>query len=84
MSKESEYCTKNCYAIVALCVSFLTLGLLIGNWVGKCTKNSKNCNVKKCKSKYIDGTSGSTCNWSEYNKKNINSDCVKSCCNKKY
>ena len=45
MSEETKSkCSpcSNCYAVVALCVSFLVLGLLAGNWMGKCQK------IKKC------------------------------------
>ena len=57
--KSNSNCSTNgnCYAIIALCISFLTLGLLIGNWVGKCQK------AKKYQSYSVDGKAGSTCNW---------------------
>ncbi len=51
--------TNNCYAIIALCIACLTLGLVIGNWIGKCQKS------KKCQYYTIDGQAGSTCNWSK-------------------
>tara|TARA_B100000902_G_C27266347_1_gene893738 strand:+ start:476 stop:709 length:234 start_codon:yes stop_codon:yes gene_type:complete len=62
-NKENCYKSYNCYAITALSVAFLTLGLVIGNWVGKCQK------YKKCQSYSIDSQTGSTCKWSTYEKK---------------
>ena len=66
MNTEQKNCSKNCYAIIALCVSFLALGLLIGNWIGQCAGNK---NYNKCDKKYgsysTDGKSGSTCDWSK-------------------
>jgi len=68
---------NNCYAIIALSISIFTLGLFLGNLIGKCSNASKKYNVKKCKSYQIDndtkkcksyqidGTTGSTCNWSK-------------------
>jgi len=57
--KAKSNCSTNgnCYAILALCISLLTLGLLIGNWIGKCQKS------KKCQSYSVDGKAGSTCIW---------------------
>lgn len=55
---------NNCYAVIALCVSFLALGLLIGSWVGKCNKGAKYSKTKKCQSYTVDGKAGSTCTWS--------------------
>tara|TARA_B110000014_G_C19516141_1_gene277773 strand:- start:228 stop:434 length:207 start_codon:yes stop_codon:yes gene_type:complete len=46
MSEETKSnCSRssNCYAVTALCVSLLVLGLLVGNWIGKCQKTKK-CN----------------------------------------
>ena len=85
MNTESKNCSNNCYAIIALCVSFLALGLLLGNWMGQCTKtkNYKTCNINKCKSYKTDGNTGSTCSWSKTSenvKKSCNTDCTKSCC----
>ena len=57
--------TSNCYAIIALCIACLTLGLVIGNWIGKCQKSKKYNKSKKCQSYTIDGQAGSTCNWSK-------------------
>ena len=34
---------SNCYAVIALCISCLVLGLLVGNCMGKCQKTKK-CN----------------------------------------
>tara|TARA_Y100001968_G_scaffold310754_1_gene332001 strand:+ start:1534 stop:1764 length:231 start_codon:yes stop_codon:yes gene_type:complete len=67
--KENNICSKNnCYAVTALCVSFLVLGLVIGNWMGKCTAKSKKCNKsKKCQSYSVDGKAGSTCTWPKAN-----------------
>ncbi len=56
-AKSNCSTNTNCYAIIALCISLLTLGLLIGNWIGKCQKS------KKCQSYSVDGKAGSTCNW---------------------
>ena len=69
MSKENNVCSNNnCYAIIALCVSFLVLGLLVGNWAGKCASKSKKCNkIKKYQSYSVDGEAGSTCTWSNKN-----------------
>ena len=72
--------TSNCYAVTALCVSFLVLGLVLGNWMGKCSK-SKKYNPKKCKSYKVDGKAGSTCTWPQ---ETTNLPvCSKSCCKKK-
>ena len=69
MNTDSKNCSNNCYAIIALCVSFLVLGLLLGNWIGQCTNTSK---YKKCNKKYqsysTDGNTGSTCSWSKATK----------------
>ena len=64
--KKSNCCSKssNCYAVIALCISFLAIGMLLGNWMGKCTKSKKSCDIKKCKSYSVDGKAGSTCSWS--------------------
>ena len=61
--------SSNCYAVIALCISFLTLGMVIGNCIGKCSKSKKGCAVKKYESYSIDGKTGSTCNWSKTEKK---------------
>ena len=63
--KAKSNCSTNgnCYAILALCISFLTLGLLIGNWIGKCQKSKKYQKSKKCQSYSVDGKAGSTCSW---------------------
>lgn len=47
--KTSNYCSKssNCYAIIALCISFLAIGMLLGNWMGKCTNSTKYYNTKE-------------------------------------
>ena len=82
--KTNSNCStsSNCYAITALCVAFLTLGLLIGNWIGSCQK-SKKCNkAKKCQSYSIDGKAGSTCTWSK-TEKTCPPECKKDCCKKK-
>ena len=64
--KENNTCSNNnCYAVTALCVSFLVLGLLVGNWMGKCSKNIKCSKTKKCQSYAVDGKAGSTCTWSK-------------------
>jgi hypothetical protein len=74
MSEETKQnCNKsnNCYTIIALCKSFLTLGLLIGNWIGQCQKLKKCNKVYKYKSYSLDSQTGSTCNWTakkEYSK----------------
>ncbi|MBE37662.1 MAG: hypothetical protein CMP50_03290 [Flavobacteriales bacterium] len=62
--KKNSNCStsSNCYAITALCVAFLTLGLVIGNWIGSCQKS------KKYESYSIDGKAGSTCTWSKAEK----------------
>ena len=67
VEKNKENCinSHNCYAVTALCIAFLTLGLLIGNWVGKCQKATKDYKAKNCKSYSVDGTAGSTCSWSK-------------------
>ena len=65
MNTESKNCSNNCYAIIALCVSFLVLGLLLGNWMGQCTKTNK---YKKYQSCSTDGNTGSTCSWSKATK----------------
>ena len=80
MSEKSTCSTSgNCYAVIALCIAFLTLGLLIGNWVGNCQK-SKKCNKAKTSKYYsVDGKAGSTCTWSETKKtpKECKKDSVK-------
>ena len=65
--KTNSNCStsSNCYAITALCVAFLTLGLLIGSWIGSCQKSKKYQKSKKCQSYAIDGKAGSTCTWSK-------------------
>ena len=79
--KSNNNCsTSNCYAVTALCVSFLVLGLVLGNWMGKCSKNQK-YNPKKCKSYKVDGKAGSTCTWPQ--EKANSPVCSKSCCKKK-
>jgi len=80
--KENNNCSNNhCYAVTALCVSFLALGLVAGNWMGQCAK-SKKCNkAKKCQSYAVDGKAGSTCAWSKA--KTCSADCEKDCCAKK-
>ena len=60
---------NNCYAIIALVISIFTLGLFLGNLMGKCSNSEKKYDVKKCKSYQIDGATGSTCNWSKKTKK---------------
>jgi hypothetical protein len=68
-NKKSQCSTSiNCYTVTALCVSFLTLGLLIGNWVGNCQKATKCNKIKKYQSYSVDGKAGSTCNWSKQKK----------------
>ena len=76
---KSNYCSKssNCYAITALCVSFLAIGMLLGNWMGKCTKSNKYYDTKKCQSYSIDGKAGSTCTWSKSDKKECKKDSIK-------
>ena len=65
-NKKSHCSTSiNCYSITALCVSFLTLGLLVGSWIGNCQKSTKYNKVNKCQSYSTDGNTGSTCNWSK-------------------
>ena len=66
-----QKCSSNskCLSIIALCISCLTLGLLIGNWIGKCNINSKQMKTKKCIKYDYDGYSGSTCKWSEESEK---------------
>ena len=89
--KGNKNCSNgNCYAVIALCVSFLVLGLVLGNWMGKCSKSQK-CNPKKCKSYKVDGKAGSTCTWPQETANSTpwpqevdNSPvCSKSCCKKK-
>ena len=83
MSENSKH--SHFYAIVALCVSFLTLGLVLGSWMGKCSK-SKKVYTKKCHSYNIDAKTGSTCNWSEESysqKEKSTSGCKKTCCSNK-
>jgi len=75
--KENTNCSNNCYAVTALCVSFLVLGLLVGNWMGKCSKNTKWNKAKKCQSYAVDGKAGSTCTWSAIDNKKCNKDSVK-------
>ena len=79
--RDNKNCsTSNCYAVIALCVSFLVLGLVLGNWIGKCSKGKK-YKTKKCQSYNVDGKVGSTCVWP---KETANSPvCSKSCCSKK-
>ena len=75
---EKNSCSNNsCYTITALCVSFLTLGLVAGNWIGNCTKKNKCNKVKKCQSYSVDGKVGSTCVWSKTDKKACKKDSVK-------
>ncbi|MAZ58467.1 MAG: hypothetical protein CMP56_03550 [Flavobacteriales bacterium] len=69
--------SNNCYAIIALCVSFLAIGMLLGNWMGKCTKTKTYYDTKKCQSYSVDGKAGSTCNWSKYDKKECKTDSTK-------
>ena len=75
-TKSNCSTSSNCYAVIALCVAFLTLGLLIGNWVGKCQKTKKYNKTKKCQSYSIDGKTGSTCTWSN-TEKNVTKKCNK-------
>ena len=69
--KTENNCEKknNCCAIIALCISIFTLGLVLGNWIGKCTQKSSQWKSKKCESYYTDGKSGSTCDWSKSKQK---------------
>ena len=89
--KENKNCsTSNCYAVIALCVSFLVLGLVLGNWMGKCSKGKK-YKTQKCQSYKVDGKAGSTCVWPKettnspvWQKETASSPvCSKSCCSKK-
>ena len=88
MNNENKAsCNNNCYAIIALCISFLVLGLLIGNWIGKCQKTASCKKMKKCQSYSVDGKAGSTCTWSKSsdsinNKKVCATTCEKKCCKK--
>ena len=77
--KKSNSCStsSNCYAIIALCVSFLAIGMLFGNWMGKCTKSKKYYDTKKCQSYSVDGKAGSTCTWSKSDKKECKKDSIK-------
>ena len=77
--KTSNCCEKssNCYAITALCISFLAIGMLLGNWMGKCTKSKKYYDTKKCQSYSVDGKAGSTCTWSKSDKKECKKDSIK-------
>jgi len=86
--------SSNCYSVIALCVSFLVLGLILGNWMGKCNKINKCNKMKKCQSYSVDGKAGSTCTWSKAcapgcekaccaNKKACAPGCEKACCKKK-
>ena len=79
IEKASNCCAKSskCLAISALCVSFLTIGMLIGNWMGKCTKSKKYYDTKKCQSYSVDGKAGSTCTWSKTDKKVCKKDSIK-------
>ena len=63
-NKNNSCSNNNCYAVTALCVSFLALGLILGNWMGKCSKKTKYSKTKKCQSYAVDGKAGSTCTWS--------------------
>ena len=76
--------SSNCYAIIALCVAFLTLGLLIGNWAGKCQKSTKCNKSKTCQPYSLDAKSGSTCTWSktEKSEKQCTTKGEKPCCKK--
>jgi len=68
-NKKSNCSTPNCYSVIALCVSFLALGLILGNWAGTCSKIQK-CKKNKKSQKYsVDGKAGSTCTWSNTEKK---------------
>ena len=81
--KKSTCCSKsnNCYAVIALCVSFLVLGMLLGNCMAKCGQ-SKKCNkAKRCHTYDVDGKAGSTCTWSK--EKACAPGCEKECCAKK-
>ena len=66
--KSSCSTSNNCYAIVALCVSFLAIGLILGNWMGKCSSSKKGYSTKKCQSYSFDAKTGSTCSWSKTEK----------------
>lgn len=81
-SKSNCSTCSNCYATIALCVSFLAIGMIIGNCIGKCQSNQKCYKSKKCSQYSGDGQSGSTCNWTKESKK-CKSDCTKECCAKK-
>ena len=67
---------NNNYSVLALCISFLVLGLLIGNWLGTCSQKNNYKNIKKCKSYSIDGAAGSTCTW-EHKKNRYKKECIK-------
>ena len=54
---------NNCYSIIALCISFLSIGLIVGNFMGKCQKKKCSKKTLKCNTKYQDAYSGSTCKW---------------------
>tara|TARA_B110000467_G_C17815459_1_gene212207 strand:+ start:204 stop:467 length:264 start_codon:yes stop_codon:yes gene_type:complete len=38
-SKSNCSTCSNCYVTIALCVSFLAIGMIIGNCIGKCQSN---------------------------------------------
>ena len=63
-SNNNSKC-NNCYSIIALCVSFVSIGLIIGNFIGNCQKNKAYTKKLKCNTKHQDAYSGSTCKWSK-------------------
>ena len=69
-SCNSSSCWTKCIAIIALVISLLCLGILIGQCMSNCSSKKYKCKTKSYKNcKKTDAYSGSTCNYEKKEKK---------------